>query len=78
MGAPKQISKAEYYRRYADDLRAIADRLRSDGNRRILQRVADDFHRMANADEAAQARSLLEQRSLGIIGAREHEIYARS
>ena len=78
MGAYKQISKAEYYRQYADELRAIADRLRSDGTRRILQNVADDFHRMANADDAAQARSLLEQRNLGVIRARDHGSYARS
>lgn len=51
MNGYTHVSKAESYRRYADELRAIADGLRSADTRRILLGVADDFYQMANAAE---------------------------
>ena len=76
MGAPSQISKADYYRRYADELRAIADCLRHESHRLTLQRVADDFDRMAIMHEASATRSLLEQRRHGVVTGRDRESYA--
>jgi hypothetical protein len=55
-----RVTKAEFYRRYADELSAIAEGLRSSDNRQILLRVADDFYRMANnAESIALSRKLL-------------------
>jgi hypothetical protein len=52
MNVYTHVSKAESYRRYADELRAIADALRSAETRRVLYGVADDFYRMASAAES--------------------------
>ena len=56
MNVYTRVSKAESYRRYADELRAIADglrsALRSAETRRTLLQVADDFEQMAQAAES--------------------------
>jgi hypothetical protein len=55
MNVYTHVSKAESYRRYADELRAIADALRSAETRRVLYGVADDFYRMASAAESVKS-----------------------
>jgi hypothetical protein len=52
MSVYTHVSKAESYRRYADELRAIAEALKSAETRGILLGVADDFYQMANAAES--------------------------
>ena len=51
MNVYTHVSKAELYRRYADELKAIAEALRSADTRQVLLGVADDFYRMADAAE---------------------------
>jgi hypothetical protein len=53
-----QVSKAESYRRYADELRAIAEALKSVETRQVLLGVANDFYQMATAaEDTARAKS---------------------
>ena len=57
------ICKAEWYRRYAAELRAIADISREKDNQALMD-VADSFDRMAHATEdMSRAKTLLAKRA---------------